>query len=283
MKIYCKELNAHFEDKEELFKALNSNIELIKAKKRLEQKSCDKGLSVLVNQKTLIKYINNEVEKAFKIDDEHYYLVINSANYLDSHLDVHLNGNWDKTVQEKQNKIFLVWHHELDNVENILAFPKDVELMTANVSWKSLGKDYSGSTYSLIFKILKSNIQNEKVKKWLDEDVLLQASVRMEYIKFLECYKTSNKEFEEQYKNYQKYIDIIVNKDEFTEEIIYFWAIKEAKIIMEGSLLPFGSNSATGNISNKNTQEPSKDTLENEPSKDTQKHEEQLKKLLTKF
>ena len=85
-------------------------------------------------------------------------------------------------------------------------------------------------------------------------------------------------------ENYQKYFPLIANKDEF-KQIEYFFIVKEAKNVMESSLLPFGSNSATAEISqSENKSEADNITSEQEePSIDTQKVEQSLKELLNKF
>ena len=67
--------------------------------------------------------------------------------------------------------------------------------------------------------------------------------------------------------NYDLYYPLIANKDDF-EEIDYFWIIKQAKNVMESSLVMFASNSATGQIQEDN--EPEKSTQEEEPQTSTQ-------------
>lgn len=278
--IYCKELNREFATDKELFTALKENESVIIAQKKLECKSVDKGLATVFNQKELLKGFDENTEKAFKTDDEHYYIVVNSADYLDSHRDMHVAGNWDKTVQEQQGKVYLVWYHDF-GVKDILAFPNDIEMFTASVKWSALGKNYNGSTYSLVYKIKKENIQSDSVKKWLDEGKPLQASVRMLYIKILSAYNSTDSEFEEQKAVFDKYYNRIVNKDEFADEIKYFWVVKEAKNVLESSLLPFGSNSATGQVNTKEIKIEAVDNTSiiiNEPSNDTQQEQETPKK-----
>ena len=275
--IFCKELNREFANDRDLFLALKENEPLILAQKKSECKSIDKGSAFVFNQNEIIKSFENDTEKAFKTDNEHYYIVVNSADYLDSHKDLHVSGNWDKTVQDQQGKLWFIWSHEFGLTENIIAFPNDVEVFTANVKWSALGKNYAGSTYSLIYKVKKENIQNKKIKEWLESGKPLQASVRMMYIKVLSAFNTDDKDFAEQKAVFDKYYDRIVNKDEFEDEIKYFWVVKEAKNHLESSLLPFGSNSATGNINTKEISEEAVDNTSeiiNEPSNDTQQAEE---------
>ena len=282
--IYCKELNKEFESKSDLFKALVENESfIIDAKKSQVYKSFEKGLQVVSDQKTIEKAFN-DAEKGIKFDSDYYYFVVNSANYLDSHNDMHVDGNWNKSVKDQNGKVYLVWHHDFSKTENIIAFPEDIEMMTSKVAWSLLGKSYEGETYSLIYKVKKDKIVNENVSKWLKEGRKLQLSVRMQYIKLETAFNSDDEDYSKQTENYQKYYPLIANKDEF-KEIEYFFIVKEAKNVMESSLLPFGSNSATAEISQtENKSEADNITSEQEePSIDTQKVEQSLKELLNKF
>ena len=282
--IYCKELNKEFKSKADLFKALLENESfIIDAKKSQVYKSFEKGLQVVSDQKTIEKAFNDS-EKGIKFDSDYYYFVVNSANYLDSHNDMHVDGNWNKSVKDQNGKVYLVWHHDFSKTENIIAFPEDIEMITSKVAWSLLGKSYEGETYSLIYKVKKDKIVNENVSKWLKEGRKLQLSVRMQYIKLETAFNSDDSDYAKQTENYQKYYPLIANKDEF-KEIEYFFIVKEAKNVMESSLLPFGSNSATAEISQiENKSEADNITSEQEePSIDTQKQEELLKELLNKF
>lgn len=275
-KIYCKELDKKFETKDDLFKALVENEKLIHdAKKSQVYKSFEKGLNISTDQKQIEKAFESS-EKAIKFDSDYYYFVVNSANYLDSHKDVHLDNNWKKTVKEQQGKVYLIWHHDFTKTENIIAFPEDIEMFTAKVSWDLLGKSYEGETYSLIYKVLKSKIQNQNIKTWLEEGKRLQLSVRMRYVKIITAFKSDNPDYLKYNEAYNNIYPLIANKEDFEEnEINYFYGIEEAQNVMESSILPFGSNSATAEISTNNKEEAVIDTSEikEEPSNDTQKDE----------
>ena len=283
--IYCKELNKEFESKSDLFKALVENESfIIDAKKSQVYKSFEKGLQVVSDQKTIEKAFNDS-EKGIKFDADYYYFVVNSANYLDSHNDMHVDGNWNKSVKDQNGKVYLVWHHDFSKTENIIAFPEDIEMITSKVAWSLLGKSYEGETYSLIYKVKKDKIVNENVSKWLKEGRKLQLSVRMQYIKLETAFNSDDEDYSKQTENYNKYYPLIANKDEF-KEIEYFFIVKEAKNVMESSLLPFGSNSATAEISqveNKTDADTITPEIKTEPSIDTQKQEKLLKELLNKF
>ena len=161
--IQCKELNKEFATKEEMFKELIANKELL-IKEKLSQtyKSFEKGLGLVANQESIVKAL--ETEKAFKMDSDYYYFVVNTANILDSHGDVHVKGNWDKTVKEQQGKVYLVFDHNLKRSE-IIAMKEDIEMFTAEIPFSLIGKNYEGKSYSLIYKVAKNKIVNKEAKE----------------------------------------------------------------------------------------------------------------------
>ena len=254
--------NRSFKNKEELFDALKANKEIIIAAKKAEiYKSCEKGLSVLSSQKSISKFI--DTKKSIEFDENYYYFVVNSAKILDSHLDVHLDGNWDKSSKEQQGKVYFVFDHELRRTE-IIAMKQDVEMFTAYIPFSALGKSYPGDTYSLVYKIKKDKIINAEAKEWLEKGYELECSVRMLYMDIDLAFKSEREGDEQENANFEKYYPVIVNKEDF-EEIYYFWAIKQAKNVLESSWVLFGSNSATGRI----------EENKNEPGKSTQSHKEE--------
>ena len=268
MKLFSKELNKEFNSKDELFKALADNESLIiDAKKSEIYKSFEKGLQVVTDQKQIEKAFSDS-EKGIKFDSDYYYFVVNSANILDSHNDMHVDGNWNKTKKEAQGKVYLVFDHSLKRGD-IIAMAKDIELLTAKVPFSLLGKSYEGETYSLIYKVAKNKIVNKEAKEWLENGYDLQASVRMQYVKIESAFNSNNPDYAKQKTTYDEYYPQIANKDDF-ESIDYFWVVKEAKNVMESSLVLFGSNPVTGRIDNK---EQGKTTQTSEQSDDTQKQE----------
>jgi hypothetical protein len=274
--IYCKELNKSFEDKEQMFKEISLNETLIIDAKKTEIKSIDKGLQIVTNQNEIEKALNNQTEKGLKFDNDYYYFVVNSANILDSHNDMHVEGNWEKSKKEKQGKNYLVLEHKTE-IDNIIAMPKDIEMITAKIPFSLLGKSYDGETYSLIYKVAKDKIVHPKINEFLEKGYDLQASVRMQYVKIESAFNTNALEYSKQKETYDTYFPLIANKEEH-KEIDYFWVIKEAKNVMESSLVLFGSNSATGRIDNKT--EPEQSTQEIEIKEESVQTTQKQKRVL---
>ena len=245
--IVCKELDKTFESQQDLFKALRENKdEIISLKKANILKSIDKGISIKVKA---LNFIKSDTIKSlpFEIDKDYYYLAVNSTRVLDSHRDLHLDKMWNKSTKEMQGKNYLVDTHIL-TLKTTLVKKEHIEMFTAIVPFSAVGKNYYGDTEVLIYKFLKSKLRDEDVKEWLESGDDIEASVKMRYTDIVLAMKSQSKEDEAELKNYNNYISLIANKDDFEDDILYFWAIKQAMNVHEASLVPFGSNSSTGQI-----------------------------------
>ncbi|HPN22980.1 MAG TPA: hypothetical protein PK758_13840 [Tenuifilaceae bacterium] len=252
-----------FSDKESLFKHLRENKDLIiDAKKSVIQKSCEKGTSVVCRPLDLLKFTDQL--KEIKIDDNFYYIAVNSTRILDSHEDVHDDGIWRKSVKEVQGRNYLVCDHELELL-SVVARKEHIEIFTAKVPFSLIGQPYDGDTEILVYKVAKSQIKIEEVREWLDSGDSIEGSVRMRYVTILLAMDSNNPEDSTEKANYDSYIEKIANRADF-EYIPYFFIIKEAQNVRESSLVVAGSNHATGLV----LQEPSKDTPKIEPEQSTQ-------------
>lgn len=236
--------NKTFTTKEDLFAHIKANLSTIIAEKTsVEQKSYEKGIAVTCKVANSFRMM--VAEKAIEVDDDYWYIVVNTTMILDSHDDLHDNGIWNDSIVDEQGKNYLVTDHEL-KVCSVIVKAKYIEMFVAKVSFSSLGMPYSGNTEALIYKFRKDKVINEDVQKWLESGDEIQASVRMQYgvIEFaLDSNDPDDKEWK---KRYDSYINKIANKADF-EYIPYFFVIKQAKNVRESSLVIFGSNPVTGN------------------------------------
>ena len=112
--------NKEFSTKEELFKELKSNLSVIEDQKKAKiYESYKKGQAI--NMKAIdVSKFDIEQQKALKLDDSFYYVAFNSTRILDSHDDVHIDGIWKKTIQEKQFKNYVVTDHELEVLNTVV-------------------------------------------------------------------------------------------------------------------------------------------------------------------
>lgn len=248
----------------ELHKDLKENLEdIISFKKAQIQKSCEKGVSVTCKSLDLLKFTDQL--KGIKIDDDYYYIAVNTTRILDSHDDLHIDGLWNKSIKDQQYKNYLIADHDLE-IGKVIVKKEYVEMFVAKIPFSLLGKDYEGDTQALIYKVPKNKVIYPVAKEWLESGDSIEASVRMQYVSLFFALDSNDPADAVAKKNYDDYIDTIANKKDF-EYISYFFGIKEAKNVRESSLVVFGSNSTTGLVNNNQAEK----SLENktEPSKDT--------------
>lgn len=270
-----------FSSKEAVIAFVKENLsQIIDFKKSVEQKSVDKG--VAVSCKSLNSVRMEVADKAISVDKDYYYIAVNTTNILDSHDDLHVSGMWNKSISEQQGRNYLVDTHEL-TIGTTIVKKEHIEIFVAKVTFASLGMPYAGSTQVLVYKFRKDKVIDQKSKDWLESGDAIQASVRMQYVSLKFALDSNAPEDKEAKKNYDDYIDQIANKSDF-EYIPYFFIITEAKNVRESSLVPFGSNSITGNIIRQKDIEPLESTQNKEakPLFNTE-HQKQLKDLSNKL
>jgi hypothetical protein len=259
--IYCAILNKEFDTENEMFSALKANKSMIIDKKKSKiLKSCEKGLGISLKSMKSLRVEENE--KKFSMDDNYHYIVVNATKILDSHGDLHVDGIWNKTIKDKQGKNYLLSDHKME-LDKVIAKKEDVEMLTAEIPFTMIGKSYEGTTQALIYKVAKDKIISPTAKEWLESESDIEASVRMRYINIKMAMNSGRAEDKEELEIYNKYFDMIANKEDY-ENISYFFVVTEAENVKESSLVLFGSNSATGAITNPKgkKQEPSPDTLD---------------------
>lgn len=272
--IFCNTLNKDFASKEDMFRALKSNNDLIiKAKKSTILKSAHcGGFQVFSTIK------DNEAVKGLKLDDNYIYPVINTTKYMDSHDDVHFDNIWNKTIKDNQGKIMYIFDHDL-SVKNVIAWGEDVEVMVKSLPWSSLGADFDGETQALIYKIAKDKIASPEALNIIEGKRKVQNSVRMQYVKIKLAVNSNDKDFQENKALFDSRIEQIANKDKVKEQG-YFYAVDEAKIVAEGSMVLRGSNDITPILQSENDK-PEKSALNiDEPEESTQKNNNLLNLLM---
>jgi hypothetical protein len=237
--IHCKELNADFESIKDLHQALKANKKKVIQAKKGAIKYSD-GMSFFVGKKGAEK--EEADEKKLEIGDT-IYPVINTINYLDSHMDVHLYGIWKKSVEEQAGKVALIMNHDY-KVGKVIAFPEDVVPMIKEMDWRELGRDYEGKTEALIFQSKLTEDSAEIAFKMYRNKRAVQHSVSMEYVKVELAVNSDDEDWKQERANYEKYFPLIVNPEKAIK-FGYFWAVQEAKIYREGSMVLQGSNDAT--------------------------------------
>jgi len=260
-----------FSSKLELFKALQASAtEIIDLKKA--QLITSDSVKMLPFKEGV------ELGKSLTLEEGFIYPVINTTKYMDSHNDVHFNGIWDHSLKDQKGKIYYLANHQLE-VGKVIAYPKDVEMMVEELEWKFLGADYPGKTQALIFKVNKNNIRLQDAKDIINEKIDIEHSVRMQYVTIYLAVNSEDSDYKEEKATYDKYISMVANKS-VAEEKGYFWAVTEAKIHKEGSMVLAGSNDITPMIHAK-ISGPTDVTPKAEPPEGTQTKNNLLTNLLT--
>lgn len=231
------DLNKEYSTREEMIKDIvKHKSDIIAFKKSVIYKSVDKG-------QVSSGLFKGNVSKGLSVKDDYIQPIINTTNFLDSHLDNHIKGIWSKSLKEQKGRIRYSLDHST-KVTDVIAYPKDVSMSIIDTTFKELGYDYDSETQALAFEIPKSAIYNDVALKVIDKELPVQNSVSMQYVKIELAVNIDDEEYSEEYKLWLKHYPNLANKD-FADEIGLMWIVSEAKIVNESSMVTQGSNSAT--------------------------------------
>lgn len=274
---YSIELKQQFSSQTEMLKAVYAQKDnIISLKKKNTYHACIKGQGIdfldfnnLSNTTETVKSFTDTLQKGY------IYPIISNTNVADSHLDVHLNGSMKKTVKEQQGKIYYIINHDLV-VGNVIAYPKDMEMLLANAEWSDLGKPFNGSTELLLFKLPETlyNYSNKDARFAIEGKHPVKNSIRMRYIDIEFGVKERNREWARANEIWDRYANNVVNISE-VEEIGYLWFVKELAIQDEGSLVLKPSNEHTeilyaenNSLDSQNNAPFKQDMQSNDPNKE---------------
>ena len=193
-------------------------------------------------------------------------LAISPSNYMDSHMDVHIPGLWNKSIADNKSKgFYLLKNHGRDFTDVIAAGMKAV---TENIEFRKLGFNAIGAAEVMCFTGEITPDRNAFMYDQYAKGYVNNHSVGMQYVKMITC--INDEDYPVQMENWNKYRPMVINGN-VADEAGIFWAITDAKII-EGSAVLFGSNDITPTLSIETKQDtenhlPANATNEIEPSK----------------
>lgn len=262
--LYCSELDKNFKTRREMITALKANKDMIMdEKKSIIRKS--QGVSLVIKSDGAAK--EDDVPKILAIGDD-VKVAMNTVNYFDFDKDVLLSNSWDKSADEQNGKTYHIVNHEL-KIGSIIAYPKDVKVSVEEHKWSDLGKSFDGETQVLIFVSKMTDKTNKDAFLAYKDNEPIEHSIRLRYIKMAFAFKSEEPEDKKENALYMEHYPSIANKEE-VDKYEYFWAVLEAQIYKEGSMVLFGANDATPQLSSK--AEPTKVTPKIiEPPKGTQR------------
>lgn len=165
-------------------------------------------------------------------------IVANSSNILDSHMDVHIKGNYDNSIANKEGYLHLNSH--VKKLESRIGIVKSVT--TEEITLSELGIDKEGTTQCLVYtsEIIKE-LAGESIYHQYKNGYITEHSIGM-YYKDIALAINDPKE-EEEYKTWTAHFSKIINQEKAIESG-YFWVVKEIELI-ECSAVLKGSNYAT--------------------------------------
>ena len=233
-----------FGSKKELFKFLIENKSILIAQKKAAVKFADGFM-----YSNPVIQIKDQAHKAGAIDvnevnEIKVKAIVNTTNWMDSHMDVHLPGLWNKSLQE--NKFIMhVQEHKSYEFDKIIAEGEDLKAYTKSYTWKELGFNLEGKTEGLTFDSTVKKERNPYMFNQYAKGYVKNHSVGMRYVKVV--MGINDEDYPEHKEIWDKYYPEIINKDA-ADTRGYFFAVKEAQVI-EGSAVPMGSNIVTPTLS----------------------------------
>lgn len=227
-----------FATKEELFDYLRKNHDaIIKEKKSLQLEGILHKTSLGAAAKSYP--IQQVLDTTLPPDTIRLKTVMNTTMVMDSHMDVHDNGLWNKSLSDNPFFYHLQEHkaqfdHVIDNRAKAY-----VQTMT----WKDLGIDAQGTTEALVFESTLTKDKNPQMYQEYKSLNVNNHSVGMRYIKLLFAMDSTDPQDAQYKENYDNYVSKMLNPDE-AKSRGYFWIVKEAAL-SEGSAVLMGSNVIT--------------------------------------
>lgn len=177
------------------------------------------------------------------VDSIRVKVVANSANWVDSHMDMIVDGAPARSIRERKNLI----PHLHDHLHLMTAEVGDVQdIYLADISLTELGLDMKGATECVIMVSDVKKSMNEKVFNRYKDGKVKQHSIGLQYVR-LEL-AIDDSESEKEYSFFKDYYDKAINKDKI-DEYGFFWVVQEYKLI-ENSAVLFGSNELTPTLDN---------------------------------
>jgi len=241
--------NMKFATKKELFKFMSDNKDKLIAQKKAVKKEVDcavavKPIFVIDPKSSVIKQMNGSMMDLANLKSLKVVCVINTTNFLDSHMDVHIPGLWTKSLQDNKMIMHLQEHNMQFN--KIISDGDNLKAYTKRFKWSELGFSYQGETEALMFDSEILRKRNPYMLEQYANGWVKNHSVGMYYVKT--DMAINDEDFPNYYEAWQKYYPMIANP-EMADDKGYFYYVLEAKCV-EGSAVPIGSNTATPTLDN---------------------------------
>ena len=275
-----------FQTKNDLFGYLVANKESLIAKKKSAPIISDSVIhtpSVAVCEKDFTSVKSEVVNKDMNLPEGviRVKAVANSANFVDSHMDVLLPNAPAKSIKERKGMI----PHLRDHIHETIAEVGDVvSIALEDLPVKQLG--FKGSDQTTQCVVFTTDIRKDYSLSTYERYRLGKAkqhSIGLQYVKLLLCINSDEEDYKEEKQNFDKYYPQVINKD-IIDQRGFFWVVPEYKLI-ENSVVLFGSNPYTPTIETQKSEdtEPPEGTQSQPPEGTEEKSDEVSDEELTKI
>lgn len=167
-------------------------------------------------------------------------VVANTANFIDSHMDVLSADAYTESIQNKGTSIPHIADHEWKAASEVGDVQK---VYTQEMSLKELGLDQEGTTTVLVFETLVKKSYNEKIFNGYKDGRIKQHSIGLKYQALKLALDSSEPEDASYKETWDAFYPSLINKD-IADAKGYFWAVPKIDIL-ENSAVLFGANSLT--------------------------------------
>jgi rubrerythrin len=221
------------ENKQQLIREKKSLI------KRTEPLQFDPSI-IMPAAKTVAKKDNGETEETFipDADTVRVKVVANTANWIDSQLDMLIDDCWKASIKNRKGMI----PHLHDHYQCIEGKIGEVaSIYSQDMKLSELGINKSGTTQVLVFETDVMKSYNEKVYNQYKLKKINQHSIGLQYVNISLC--INDEDSEKEFDFWNKYYPLVINKD-MADEYGFFWVVSEIKLL-ENSCVLFGANELT--------------------------------------
>jgi hypothetical protein len=237
-----------FKTQEELFSYLKANKSTLIAEKQLNTKFTDslqkatgvRARTTKPTKETKDSSEDSSSDPALPEGTLEVVVVCNTANFVDSHMDMLTKDAYTASVDAKGTSI----PHIADHRQSSTSHVGDVTAVyTKDISLKDLGYNGKGSTTALVMETTIRKDYNPDVYKFYKNGKIDQHSIGLRYGDMAMAINSKHEDYVEELAVWDEYYPQVINK-EAVDTKGYFWVVKEVDVI-ENSCVLFGANSLT--------------------------------------
>ena len=247
---------------DELFNFLRVNKKSLIETKKANLKLCDSVIATVITRPREVKTNSDNKDSSSEPSTDPNSLevtvVANTANIIDSHMDMLTDEAYTDSIKTRGNSI----PHLLDHVQSAVGHIGDVtKVYTQKIALKELGINKDGTTTALLMDSIVRKSYNEKAFKFYSNNKINQHSIGLTYGELKLAINSAHEQDKEEKAIWDNYYPQVINKD-IADKRGYFYVVPKADV-RENSAVLFGANSVTPTLSVKGSFEPINSSLGN--------------------